>query len=81
MVGRWFRRIFGTEDADLDERRRIVRPRRSFGTGSKSSTGPPPNGPCRPPPPPPPPRPTPPVAARVRPRGKLITRRSRSRLR
>jgi hypothetical protein len=24
MVGRWFRRIFGTEDADLDERRRIA---------------------------------------------------------
>jgi hypothetical protein len=24
MVGRWFRRIFGTEDADLGERRRIA---------------------------------------------------------
>jgi hypothetical protein len=24
MAGRWFRRIFGTEDADLDERRRIA---------------------------------------------------------
>ena len=24
MVGRWFRRIFGTPDADLPERRRIA---------------------------------------------------------
>lgn len=24
MVGRWLRRLFGTEDADLDERRRIA---------------------------------------------------------
>ena len=24
MVGRWFRRIFGSEDADLGERRRIA---------------------------------------------------------